>query len=82
SSALFLSNLMLEYGTQFVAGVTPGIGGQKVVGVPVFKTVEEAKKETGASVCVIYVPAPFAADAIVECADAVLELANCITEHI
>ncbi|MFA7744853.1 succinate--CoA ligase subunit alpha [Salinicoccus roseus] len=82
STALFHTKQMLEYGTQIVAGVTPGKGGQKVEGVPVFNTVEEAKKETGASVSVIYVPAPFAADAIVECADAELDLAICITEHI
>ncbi|KIH71045.1 succinate--CoA ligase subunit alpha [Salinicoccus roseus] len=82
STALFHTKQMLEYGTQIVAGVTPGKGGQDVEGVPVFNTVEEAKKETGASVSVIYVPAPFAADAIVECADAELDLAICITEHI
>jgi succinyl-CoA synthetase alpha subunit len=82
STALFHTKQMLEYGTQIVAGVTPGKGGQEVEGVPVFNTVEEAKKETGASVSVIYVPAPFAADAIVECADAELDLAICITEHI
>ncbi|MCG7332703.1 succinate--CoA ligase subunit alpha [Salinicoccus roseus] len=82
STALFHTKQMLEYGTQIVAGVTPGKGGQEVEGVPVFNTVEEAKKETGASVSVIYVPAPFAADAIVECADAELDLVICITEHI
>src|SRR5690625_2334138 len=73
---------MLEYGTQIVAGVTPGKGGQVVEGVPVFNTVEEAKKETGATVSVVYVPAPFAADSIMEAADADLELVICITEHI
>ncbi len=82
ATALFHTKQMLEYGTQIVAGVTPGKGGQEVEGVPVFNTVEEAKKETGASVSVIYVPAPFAADAIVECADAELDMAICITEHI
>lgn len=82
STALFHTKQMLEYGTQIVAGVTPGKGGQEVEGVPVFNTVEEAKEKTGASVSVIYVPAPFAADAIVECADAELDLAICITEHI
>lgn len=82
STALFHTKQMLEYGTQIVAGVTPGKGGQVVEGVPVFNTVEEAKKETGANVSVIYVPAPFAADAILECADAELDLAICITEHI
>lgn len=82
STALFHTQQMLEYGTKIVAGVTPGKGGQEVEGVPVFNTVEEAKEQTGASVSVIYVPAPFAADAIVECADAELDLAICITEHI
>lgn len=82
STALFHTKQMLEYGTQIVAGVTPGKGGQVVEGVPVFNTVEEAKEETGANVSVIYVPAPFAADAILECADADLDLAICITEHI
>ncbi len=82
ATALFHTKQMLEYGTQIVAGVTPGKGGQEVEGVPVFNTVEEAAKATGATVSVIYVPAPFAADAIVECADAELDLAICITEHI
>lgn len=82
STALFHTKQMLEYGTQIVAGVTPGKGGQEVEGVPVFNTVQEAVEATGATVSVIYVPAPFAADAIVECADAELDLAICITEHI
>ncbi|GAB3069941.1 succinate--CoA ligase subunit alpha [Salinicoccus sesuvii] len=82
STALFHTQQMLEYGTKIVAGVTPGKGGQEVEGVPVFNTVEEAKEQTGASVSVIYVPAPFAADAIVECAEAELDLVICITEHI
>ncbi|TDL97744.1 succinate--CoA ligase subunit alpha [Macrococcus brunensis] len=82
STALFHTKQMIEYGTQIVAGVTPGKGGMEVEGVPVFNTVEEAVKATGATVSVIYVPAPFAADAIVECVDAELELAICITEHI
>jgi succinyl-CoA synthetase alpha subunit len=82
STALFHTEQMLEYGTKIVAGVTPGKGGQEVQGVPVFNTVEEAKKETGASVSVIYVPAPFAADAIIESAEAELDLVICITEHI
>ncbi|MFC3900560.1 succinate--CoA ligase subunit alpha [Aliicoccus persicus] len=82
STALFHTKQMLEYGTQIVAGVTPGKGGQEVEGVPVFNTVQEAKEATGATVSVIYVPAPFAADAIVECADADLDMAICITEHI
>ncbi|PPK07061.1 succinate--CoA ligase subunit alpha, partial [Staphylococcus aureus] len=82
STALFHTKQMIEYGTKIVAGVTPGKGGMEVEGVPVFNTVEEAVKATGATVSVIYVPAPFAADAIVECVDAELDLAICITEHI
>ncbi|MCK1975438.1 succinate--CoA ligase subunit alpha [Jeotgalicoccus huakuii] len=82
STALFHTKQMLEYGTQIVAGVTPGKGGQEVEGVPVFNTVEEAKKETGATVSVVYVPAPFAADSIMEAADSEIELVICITEHI
>lgn len=82
STALFHTEQMLEYGTKIVAGVTPGKGGQEVQGVPVFNTVDEAKEETGATVSVIYVPAPFAADAIIESADAELDLVICITEHI
>ena len=82
STALFHTKQMIEYGTKIVAGVTPGKGGQEVEGVPVYNTVEEAKEATGANVSVIYVPAPFAADAIVEAADAELDMAICITEHI
>lgn len=82
STALFHTKQMLDYGTKIVGGVTPGKGGQVVEGVPVFNTVEEAKKETGATVSVVYVPAPFAADSIMEAADADLELVICITEHI
>lgn len=82
STALFHTEQMLEYGTKIVGGVTPGKGGQEVAGVPVFNTVEEAVKETGATASVIYVPAPFAADAIMEAVDAELDLAICITEHI
>ncbi|KZE38174.1 succinate--CoA ligase subunit alpha [Bhargavaea cecembensis] len=82
STALFHTKQMIEYGTKIVAGVTPGKGGTEVEGVPVFNTVEEAVKETGANVSVIYVPAPFAADAILEATDAELDMAICITEHI
>ncbi len=82
STALFHTKQMLEYGTKIVAGVTPGKGGTEAEGVPVFNTVEEAVKETGANVSVIYVPAPFAADAILEAVDAELDMAICITEHI
>ena len=81
-TAKFHTQQMLEYGTKIVAGVTPGKGGTEVDGVPVFNTMEEAVKETGANVSVIYVPAPFAADAIMEAVDAELDMAICITEHI
>ncbi|HEX8295457.1 MAG TPA: succinate--CoA ligase subunit alpha [Chthoniobacteraceae bacterium] len=80
------ARLSLEYGTQLVAGVTPGKGGQtfehQSYRVPIFDTVEEAARETGATVSVIFVPPPFAADAILESADAGLELAVAITEGI
>ncbi|MBT2715140.1 succinate--CoA ligase subunit alpha [Bacillus sp. ISL-57] len=82
ATALFHTKQMLEYGTKIVGGVTPGKGGTEVEGVPVFNTVSEAVTETGASASVIYVPAPFAADAILEAVDAELDLAICITEHI
>src|SRR5690625_5272248 len=82
SAATFHTKEMLEYGTKIVGGVTPGRAGQTVEGVPVFNTVEDAVKETGATVSVIYVPAPFAADAILEAVDAELDLVICITEHI
>ncbi|MDA1475554.1 succinate--CoA ligase subunit alpha [Bacillus changyiensis] len=82
STALFHTKQMLEYGTKIVGGVTPKKGGTEVEGVPVFNTVEEAVKETGATASVIYVPAAFAADAIMEAVDAELELTVCITEHI
>ncbi|MFD0049295.1 succinate--CoA ligase subunit alpha [Actinomycetes bacterium NPDC127524] len=82
STALFHTKQMLEYGTQIVAGVTPGKGGTEAEGVPVYNTVAEAVKQTGANASVIYVPAPFAADAILEAVDAELDLAICITEHI
>lgn len=81
-TAKFHTQQMLEYGTKIVAGVTPGKGGTEVDGVPVFNTMEEAVKKTGANVSVIYVPAPFAADAIMEAVDADLDMAICITEHI
>ncbi len=76
---------MLEYGTNVVAGVTPGKGGEKVEGlekVPVFDTCEEAVREAGANATVIYVPPPFAADAILEAAAAGIALVVCITEGI
>jgi succinyl-CoA synthetase alpha subunit len=71
-----------EYGTQMVAGVTPGKGGTDFEGIPVFDTVGQAVAATGATASVIYVPPPFAADAIMEAADAGLELVVCITEGI
>jgi succinyl-CoA synthetase alpha subunit len=71
-----------EYGTQVVAGVTPGKGGASVEGIPVFDSVEEAREKTGANASMIFVPPPFAADAIMEAADAGIELVVCITEGI
>ena len=71
-----------DYGTQMVAGVGPGKGGENFEGIPLFNTVREAKASTGANVSVIYVPPPFAADAIMEAVDAELDLAICITEGI
>jgi succinyl-CoA synthetase alpha subunit len=82
STALFHTKQMLEYGTQIVGGTSPGKGGMEVEGVPVFNTVRDAVNQTGATASVIYVPAPFAADAIIEAVDADLDLAICITEHI
>ncbi|HHB91087.1 MAG TPA: succinate--CoA ligase subunit alpha [Anaerolineae bacterium] len=73
---------MLEYGTNIVAGVTPGKGGQEHLGVPIFDTVKEAKEATGANASIIYVPARFAGDAILEATAAGLELVVCITEGI
>jgi len=71
-----------EYGTQVVGGVTPGKGGSDFEGIPIFDTVEEAVRQTGANATVIFVPPPFAADAVMEAADAGLPLAICITEGI
>jgi succinyl-CoA synthetase alpha subunit len=81
-TARFHTKQMLEYGTQIVGGTSPGKGGQEVEGVPVFNTVREAVEATGANASVIYVPAPFAADSIIEAVDADLDLVICITEHI
>jgi succinyl-CoA synthetase alpha subunit len=78
----FHANLSKEYGTQVVAGVAPGKGGGDIDGTPMFDTVAEAVKETGADATVIFVPPPGAADAILEAADAGLRLAICITEGI
>jgi succinyl-CoA synthetase alpha subunit len=71
-----------EYGTQMVAGVTPGKGGTVFEGIPIFDSVERAVRETGADASVIYVPPPFAADAILEAADAGIPLIICITEGV
>ena len=71
-----------EYGTQMVAGVTPGKGGSSFEGIPIFDTVARAAKETGADASVIYVPPPFAADAILEALDADIALVICITEGV
>src|ERR1700761_3843394 len=76
----FHSEQCLKYGTQLVGGVTPGRGGEKHLGLPVFDTMREAVAETGATASMIYVPAPYAADAILEAADAGIELVVCITE--
>ena len=73
---------MLNYGTKVVGGVTPGKGGSEVLGLPVFNTVKEAVKATGADVSVIFVPPPFAADSILESCDAGIRLTVCITEGI
>src|SRR5262245_34629734 len=78
----FHTQQCLDYGTKVVAGVTPGRGGERHLGLPVFDTVAEAAKATGATVSMIYVPAPFAADAILEAVDANLELVVCITEGV
>ncbi|MEK7803868.1 MAG: succinate--CoA ligase subunit alpha [Deltaproteobacteria bacterium] len=78
----FHTRQMVQYGTKMVGGVTPGKGGINVDGIPVFDTVDEAVKKTKANASVIYVPAAFAADAIMEAVDAGIELVVCITEGI
>ena len=81
-SGLFHTQQCRDYGTRIVAGVTPGKGGIHIEGIPVFNTVEEAVRYTSATVSMIFVPPPGAADAILEACDAGLELAVCITEGI
>ena len=78
----FHTEKMLEYGTAIVGGVTPGKAGQKLLGVPVFNTVSDAVRETGANASVIYVPPKFAANSILEAIDAGIEIIVCITEGI
>ena len=84
SEGQFHSNQMLDYGTNIVAGVTPGKGGQKTLdnAIPIFNLVEEAVKETGADTSIIFVPPPFAAEAIMEASLAGIKVVVCITEGV
>ena len=82
SQGTFHAQQMLDYGTKVVGGVTPGKGGTEHLGLPVFDTMQQAVEKTGADASVIYVPPPFAADAILEAADAGIKVIVCITEGI
>jgi succinyl-CoA synthetase alpha subunit len=82
NEGMFHTRQMVEYGTKVVAGVTPGKGGQKVDDIPVFNTVSQAVKETGANASAIFVPPSFAADAILEAANAEVSTIVCLTEGI
>ena len=82
ATGLFHAKAARDYGTQMVGGVTPGKGGTEIEGFPVFDTVRDAVKQTGANASVIFVPPPFAADAIMEAVDAGIEVVCCITEGV
>ncbi len=82
ATGLFHAKAAREYGTQMVGGVTPGKGGTEIEGFPVFDTVRDAVRETGANASVIFVPPPFAADAIMEAVDAGIQVVCCITEGV
>ncbi len=82
NEGMFHTRQMVEYGTKVVAGVTPGKGGQKIDGIPVFNTVGEAAAKTGADASAIFVPPAFAADAILEAADSAIPTIVCLTEGI
>jgi len=82
NEGMFHTRQMVEYGTKVVAGVTPGKGGQKIDGIPVFNTVSEAVKNTNANASAIFVPPPFAADAILEACEAGVSVIVCLTEGI
>ena len=82
NEGMFHTRQMVEYGTKIVAGVTPGKGGQKIDGIPVFNTVSEAVKNTNADASAIFVPPAFAADAILEAAEGEISLIVCLTEGI